>query len=50
MLSFVREGDEVIVCSIDRLARDLRDLDTIITKVIDNGASMPVITGKLTFN
>ena len=50
MLSFVREGDEVIVYSIDRLARDLRDLETIINKVIDNGASITFITEKLTFD
>ena len=50
MLSFVREGDEVIVYSIDRLARDLRDLETIINKVIVNGASITFITEKLTFD
>ena len=30
MIAFVRSGDEVIVHSIDRLARDLRDLQGII--------------------
>ena len=50
MISFVREGDEVVVYSIDRLARDLRDLETIINKVIDNGASITFITEKLTFD
>ena len=30
MIAFVRRGDEVIVHSIDRLARDLRDLQGII--------------------
>ena len=33
MLSFVRTGDEVVVYSIDRLARDLRDLQSIITQL-----------------
>ena len=31
MIAFVRTGDEVLVHSIDRLARDLRDLQSIIT-------------------
>ncbi len=30
MLAFIREGDEVVVFSIDRLARNLRDLEDII--------------------
>jgi DNA invertase Pin-like site-specific DNA recombinase len=29
MIAFVRTGDEVLVHSIDRLARDLRDLQSI---------------------
>ena len=44
MLSFVRDGDEVIVYSIDRLARDLRDLETIVTKIKEKGASISFIT------
>ena len=28
MLAYIREGDEVVVFSIDRLARNLRDLET----------------------
>ena len=33
MIGFVRSGDEVIVHSIDRLARDLRDLQNIVSAV-----------------
>ena len=33
MLSFVKDGDQVIVYGIDRLARDVRDLETIVTKI-----------------
>ena len=50
MLSFVRDGDEVIVYSIDRLARDLRDLETIVTKIKEKGASISFITEKLKFD
>lgn len=37
MIAFVREGDEVVVFSIDRLARDLRDLQSIIQTLNDKG-------------
>ena len=47
MLSFVRDGADVIVYSIDRLARDLRDLETIVTKIKEKGASISFITEKL---
>ena len=50
MLYFVREGDEVIVYSIDRLARDLRDLETIVTKIKEKGASISFITERLKFD
>ena len=33
MIEFVREGDEVVVFSIDRLARNLRDLQSIIQQL-----------------
>ena len=33
MLAYIREGDEVVVFSIDRLARNLRDLEDIIIEV-----------------
>ena len=50
MLSFVREGDEVIVYSIDRLARDLRDLQAIIQTLTDKGVTISFISEKLTFS
>ena len=50
MLSFVREGDEVIVYSIDRLARDLRDLQAIIQTMTDKGVTISFISEKLTFS
>ncbi len=50
MVSFVREGDEVVVFSIDRLARDLRDLQAIIQTLNDKGVTIFFISEKLTFN
>ena len=37
MIEYAREGDAVVVYSIDRLARDLRDLQDIISTLNDKG-------------
>lgn len=50
MIDWVREGDKVLVWSIDRLARDLRDLQDIIAKLIDKGVSISFISEGLTFS
>jgi DNA invertase Pin-like site-specific DNA recombinase len=50
MVEFAREGDEVIVWSIDRLARDLRDLQDIIQRLNDKGVSISFLKEKLTFS
>ena len=50
MLTFVREDDEVFVYSIDRLARDLRDLQGIIQILNDKGVSIHFISEHLTFS
>ena len=50
MLAYVREGDEIVVFSIDRLARNLRDLEDIIKEVNSKGASVTFLTEKLTFS
>ena len=49
MLDYIREGDEVRVHSIDRLARDLRDLQSIIEQINDKDATITFIKEKLTF-
>lgn len=49
MIAFVREGDEVVVYSIDRLARDLRDLQTIIQTLLDKNVSISFLSERLTF-
>lgn len=50
MIEFARDGDEVVVWSIDRLARDLRDLQAIIQSLIDKGVSVTFLSEKLTFS
>ena len=49
MLDYIREGDEVLVHSIDRLARDLRDLQSIIEQINDKDATITFLKEKLTF-
>lgn len=50
MIAFVRTDDEVVVHSIDRLARNLMDLQSIIKELNDKGASVHFITEQLTFS
>ena len=49
MIEFVREGDEVVVFSIDRLARNLRDLQSIIQQLNDNGVTVRFLSERLVF-
>ena len=50
MLSFVSEGDEVVVHSIDRLARNLIDLQSIIQELKDKGANICFLSESLSFS
>lgn len=50
LLDYVREGDEVVVYSIDRLARDLRDLQDIIAKLNTDSVSIRFISENLKFS
>ncbi len=50
MVDWAREGDEVVVWSIDRLARDLRDLQDIIAQLLDKGVSVSFVSERLTFS
>ena len=50
MIEFALEGDEVIVWSIDRLARDLRDLQDIISTLNDKGVSVSFLKERLKFS
>lgn len=50
MIEYAREGDLVVVHSIDRLARDLRDLQDIISTLNDKGVAITFRTEGLTFD
>lgn len=50
MIEFAREGDEVIVWSIDRMARDLRDLQAILHALLQKQVSITFISENLTFS
>ena len=50
MIAFCREGDEVVVYSIDRLARDLRDLQNIVEQLNNKGVRVTFITERLSFS
>lgn len=50
MIEFIREGDEVIVLSIDRLGRSLIDLESIVRDITEKGASVEFLKEKLRFD
>ena len=50
MIDFVRQDDEVVVHSIDRLARNLRDLQNIIETLNNKGVSIRFLSENLTFS
>ena len=50
MIEWVREGDSVLVWSIDRLARDLRDLQDIVSTLNNKGVSVSFISEGLSFS
>jgi len=49
-LAYVRAGDQLVVDSIDRLARNLQDLQEIVDGLIKKGVSVKFIKENLTFN
>ena len=49
LLSFVREGDIVIVHSMDRLARNLDDLRRLVQKLTKSGVRIEFVKEHLTF-
>lgn len=49
MIGWVREGDLVVVHSIDRLARNLQDLLSIVSQLNGKGVSIRFIKDNLTF-
>lgn len=49
LLSFVREGDTMVVHSMDRLARNLDDLRRLVQKLTKRGVRIEFIKEKMTF-
>ncbi|MGH3299107.1 MAG: recombinase family protein [Trebonia sp.] len=49
MLAYVRDGDTVIVHSMDRLARNLDDLRRLVRELTGRGVAVRFITEQLTF-
>lgn len=49
MLEFVREGDTVMVHSMDRLARSLKDLEAIVTGLTGRGVTVSFVSQGMTF-
>ena len=50
LIGYARDGDTVVVHSIDRLARDLRDLQDIIQTLNDKGVTIQFLSERLTFS
>ena len=50
MIDYARDGDTVLCHSIDRLARDLRDLQAIISQLNDKGVTITFTSENLTFS
>lgn len=50
LLDFAREGDEVVVWSIDRLARDLVDLQRLLERLNAKGVSVQFLSECLSFS
>ena len=49
MLEYVREGDTLIVQSLDRLSRSLRDAHNLITGLIEKGVKVKIIEERFDF-
>ena len=50
LIGYARDGDTVVVHSIDRLARDLRDLQDIIQTLNDKGVAISFLSERLPFS
>ncbi len=49
MLGFIRDGDDLYVHSMDRLARNLKDLLTLVTTITDKGVTLHFVKENVTF-
>ena len=49
LMEFIREGDTLVIHSMDRLARNLDDLSGIITRLTQKGVAIEFVKERLTF-
>ena len=49
MLEFIREGDEVFIHDISRLARNIQDLHSLVEEITSKGATLNFLKESLTF-
>ena len=49
LLDYIREGDEVIVHDISRLARNMEDLHRLVRQITDKGCTLRFVKENLTF-
>lgn len=49
LVAYIREGDHVIVSSMDRLARSVMDLNQLTRRITSKGATLQFVTEQLTF-
>ena len=49
-LKYLREGDKLVVWSIDRAARSLQDLQKIVSELVGRGVTVEFLKEKLTFS
>jgi DNA invertase Pin-like site-specific DNA recombinase len=49
-LSYLRDGDTLVVHSMDRLARNAEDLLRLVRELVDRGVSVEFVTNRLTFS
>ena len=50
LIDFAREGDEVVIYSIDRMARDLRDCLSIVTTLNKKGVTVTFLSERQSFS
>jgi DNA invertase Pin-like site-specific DNA recombinase len=50
LMNFIRDGDTLVVHSMDRLARNLDDLRRIVSDLTDRGVSIEFVKENMTFN
>lgn len=49
-LAYIRDGDTLVVSSIDRLARSMTDLRQIVDRVVEKGATLEFVHEHMTFS